>query len=168
MNRIKLPKSVWMQAVLCLVLLVFWISSCSPARVFSSTPFETVCDRVAEAAGSEYYPAMEASRAKKYISLDDSDASQWALYRTGDAYNAQELLVVFFETDEQRDALEQKLAERIQSQVQTYAGYAPAQEAMAKSALVDLEGNYALYYAGDDARSVQEAFLKALQEGDGQ
>lgn len=168
MNRIKLPKSVWAQAVLCLVLLMFWISSCSPAAVFSSTPFDTVCARVAEAAGSEYYPAMEASRAKKYISLDDSDASQWAFYRTGDAYNAQELLVAAFETDEQRDALEQKLTERIRSQIQTYAGYAPAQEAMATDALVDLEGNYALYYAGEDASAVQTAFQKALQEGDGQ
>ena len=164
----KIPRAAWIQLVLLILVTVFWISSCSPARIHSDTPFEQAAAAVSEAAGSDYYPSMDAGKARKYISLSDDDCASWAFYRTSDAYNAQELLIAQFDTPEQADALEEVIESRMSRQIQTYQGYAPAQEALLKAAVVDFQDNYVLYYVGEDPKGVQSAFEKALREGGAQ
>lgn len=164
----KMPRSTWIQLVLLLLVIVFWLASCSPARIHSDTPFEQVAAAVSEKAGGDYYPAMDAPKARKYISISDDDCTSWAFFRTTDAYNAQELLVAQFESEEQADALQEVIDSRISRQIQTYQGYAPAQESLVKDAVIDLQDNYVLYYVGEDPKGVQKAFEEALRQGGSQ
>lgn len=165
MNSKKRDAAILYQGLLVLLIIAFWVTSCSPAKIHSETPFEEVASSVSEKAGNEYYPSMDSSKARKYISVSDDDCTSWMFYRTSDAYNAQELLVAQFETPEQADALEEVIDGRMNRQIQTYQGYAPAQEALVKNALVDLQDNYVLYYVGEDPKGVKQAFEEALRRG---
>lgn len=171
-SKKSFPKLIfwqWVQIVLAAALLIFWISSCTDSRIVSQASFDQITQAVLQSVNQELYPPMDGQSAKNYLALDESQANLWSLYRKNDAFDASEMLIAKFETPQQQENLKKAIEERIAQQINTYEGYAPAAASLMKDALVDIQGNYALYYVGENPDSVKEAFLKALkQKGDGQ
>lgn len=77
--------------------------------------------------------------------------------------NAEELVLIRYEDPAQKQLIEDSFENRKNSQIQVFSGYAPAQEALTRQALIDVQGNYALYYVGEDPASVDASFLKGLE-----
>lgn len=152
----------WAQWLIMGALLILWIGSCTPAKLYSDQSLAQISSQVQSVAGKDAYPVMDQVNVEQYIRFPQ-DINQYVFYRKNDAFDAKELLIVSFEGIEQAKQIEEIIQARIEEQKKVYAGYAPVQEAEVENALVNIQGNFALYYVGDQPQEVNQAFEKALK-----
>lgn len=150
--------------LLVLLLVIFGFQSFT-TRIMSNAPFDSVASAVTSTLNPDVYPQREPVSVTRYFGLDPAQFEQIALYRSEDAMSADELLLAKFETKEAQKAFEDAVKERIASQKSIYEGYAPEQATQMEAALVDVQGNYGLYYVGDDPAKIDELFRNALRKG---
>lgn len=153
------------QVALVLCLLVFFAFQISTGRIVSNADFASVQSALAAGVSAEVYPQQDQIKLRRVLGMDPSEFTQAVLFRLDDAMSANEMVLVQYENDAQREAFEQAAQNRISSQHEIYAGYAPEQAALMEQALVDAQGNYGLYYVGDNPQAVMEVFEAALRNG---
>lgn len=129
----------------------------------SNVPFDTVVQKTTAGLDMELYPSCTAQDIKRYLGLVPSQYEQVAFYRTSDALNASELLIVQFKEDGQAADFKQKIGERMRSQEKIYAGYAPEQEQLVKDGIVFVRANYALYMVGAQVSLAKQQFAQGLR-----
>lgn len=159
----KVPLSIC-QAVLLAALLLFWLPDITSTRTVSSASFDTVLSTLQADVDADTYPEAETVTLKRAFQIDPETFDDIAFLRTNDAMNASELLIAKCSTQEQLDAFAKAARYRQDSQYNVYASYAPTQAALVQDALIDIQGNYALYYVGENPEAVQTLFETALEE----
>lgn len=128
----------------------------------SEAPFEDVQNAVLSAA--DLSPMTEGGNQmiRRIYGLDPDGFEGILLYYPTSSMSVEEILLVKLSDVSQGDAVRQVLEDRIQSQIDVFAGYGPEQVAMLEKAIVEVRGNYALLVVAEDPDTVRHAFLGAL------
>lgn len=84
------------------------------------------------------------------------------IYVPGTNMYANEALLIRLSDISQAESVRTAIEERIDTQREIFAGYAPEQTALLERAVVDVRGNYILYVTDDDADRIDEVFRSAL------
>lgn len=146
---------------LIIVLLGLMAVSLKTAR-YSQKPFETVLKNTLVNVDMDKYPQKDILSLRRYFGLDPAMFENSAFYRTDDAMDAQEIVLVHFDNAQAGQTFAQKAKERQKAQTTTYEGYAPDQFAMMQNARLVVEDNYALYVVGPQSDQIVSQFEKAL------
>ena len=101
---------------------------------------------------------------KRFLNLDPSQYKSCIYYKIDDAMQASEFVIVQFKDHSQQEAFQKTIQTRIENQKGIFEGYAPKQADLLKNAIIDIQGNYALYVVKDDAKTMDSQFLSALNE----
>lgn len=149
--------------LLACVLVVMWMGAFLTSRYTSNRPFGDIEKAMVEQLDETVYPAQDHLALKRYYNLDPDLFMHSSVYRKGDAMSASEMVLVQFDSPEAAEAFEKAMTERRDSQVDIFSGYAADQAALAKKAVVDVQGNYALFYIGDNPNEIDERFLESLR-----
>lgn len=163
MNKLNYSQNRILQIALCVVLAIFCFFQLKPEGIYTDKSAQEIAQCLITRVSPEVYPAVDTVRIPAFLSLDPAAMDEIFFYRTQDAMSAGELLIVRFSTSEQKDLFLQSASARRQSQEDIYSGYAPEQAAMMENAVIDVQGNMALYYAGEDPSGMDEAFRQALK-----
>lgn len=107
------------------------------------------------------YPAADQSLIRSKLSLDPSRYQGVAFYRSLNAMDAEEMLVIQYDPSQKQEVVD-KVNARIQSQKDIYKGYAPEQLETLNQAVVSVHPNYLLYVTGPQARQAESQFEEAL------
>ena len=146
-----------------LVLLVLMVAPHFFKPKNSDAPFEQVVSQTMQDIDQNVYPQRDNQAIKRYLGLEPASYENIAFYRTEDAMNASELVIVRFRDDTQAAPFEEAVNKRMESQKKIYQGYAPEQEHLVKEGRVDIEANYALYVVGPQARAIDKQFKESLR-----
>lgn len=163
MNEIKLTKYTIIRIVLVVLLLALWIPAFLPSGIYSSQSMDTVASALTSSLSEDIYPKQGTQAIKRYLKIDPNDFDSIAFYRNDDAMSASEMLIASSSDQALLDSLQKAVEARINSQASVYEGYAPEQKALMDEALVDVQGNYVLYYVGDEPAKMDAAYIKALK-----
>lgn len=158
--------NVVMEVVIGAVLLVFLLLQIPASGIHSSASFETIEQKMTAGLDPNVFAAQDPLKVHRYLGVDPSAFEKIALFRSDDAMSASEMVVVQFANDEQKQQFEQAVQKRIDSQHDIYSGYAPEQAAVMENALMSIQDNYGLYYAGDNPAGAIQLFEQVLREGD--
>ncbi|MCF0146638.1 MAG: DUF4358 domain-containing protein [Eubacterium sp.] len=150
----------------CLVLLLVFLATRFSGSKVSTAAYEDVAAAVEEMADSSGMQKGDAQMIRRLYGLNPDDYLGMMLYYPSTNMNAEELLLVKLSEGKPDPEVEKQVVSAIekrrQQQMDTFDGYAMEQYAMVEKALPDVQGNYVLYAAGEDADDVQRAFREAL------
>ena len=127
----------------------------------SQADFADVTAAVTEGMDLTAYPAADQSLIRSKLGLDPAQYPDIAYWRSLNAMDAEELLIIRFDPAQEQDVLD-KVNARIQSQKDIYQGYAPEQLDMVNQAVVDVHPNYLFYMTGPQAKAAAARFEEAL------
>lgn len=153
---------VYGQAILLVILAIFFLSSCLQRSIHSHASFESVESAVLAAVDQTRYPKQDNLKIRRLFSIDPSLAENIALYRVGNGMEGSEMILVEFDPA-YKEQIEQAMINRKASQKSIYEGYAPDQASLMDGAVIDFQDNFGLYYAGENPGKVDQAFLKAIK-----
>ena len=128
----------------------------------SNVPFETVSGKVQESITSDHMTKEQVRFLKKYYGLNAEDYEGVLIYIPGTNMYANEVLLIRLSDISQTESVRSAIEERIDTQHNIFAGYAPEQTALLEQSVVDVRGNYILYVTDDDADRIDEVFRSAL------
>ena len=128
----------------------------------SSVPFETVSAKVQQSITSDHMTQEQVRFLKKFYGLNAGDYEGVLIYVPGTNMYANEALLIRLSDISQAESVRAAIEERIDTQREIFAGYAPEQTALLERAVVDVRGNYILYVTDDDADRIDEVFRSAL------
>ena len=149
--------SILMAALLAVVLAIFLTKTSG-----SEKPLEEVSRQAIALFENENAEESSAITLKKYYGLNADEYEDFVLYFPRSNMDAEELLILRLSDDSQADEVISALKERNLSQCNVYEGYAPAQYALCRNAIIDVQGNYILYVVHTDAARIDAAFQEAL------
>jgi len=128
----------------------------------SNVPFETVSARLQESIDSDHMTKEQVRFLKKFYGLNAEDYEGVLIYVPGTNMYANEVLLIRLSDTSQADSVREAIEERIDTQHNIFAGYAPEQTALLEQSVVDVQGNYVLYVTDYDADRIDEVFRSAL------
>ena len=128
----------------------------------SNVPFETVSARLQESIDSDHMTKEQVRFLKKFYGLNAEDYEGVLIYVPGTNMYANEVLLIRLSDTSQADSVREAIEERIDTQHNIFAGYAPEQTALLEQSVVDVQGNYVLYVTDSDADRIDEVFRSAL------
>ncbi|WP_273234324.1 DUF4358 domain-containing protein [Ileibacterium valens] len=165
-NKTKPGTILWMNGLkvgTAIFFLALWIIPWIRQPIVSSSEFSLVEQAVLAVNDPAFYPAMNDQMVRKYLNIGPQEGVQIGFYRQSDAFSAREIVIAKFDTEQQAEMITERIETRKQAQIDIYSGYAPEQQAMMENALLDVQGNYILFYTGDAAAQSDQAFLDALR-----
>lgn len=158
---------IWILRISALmILLSLWLIPWLKRPVVSQNSFENIVSAVLAVNDPNDYPQRSDQTIRKLLNLNDQDYAQIGFYRQDDAFSAKEIVIAKFDNPQQSEKLTHQLEERKRSQIEIYSGYAPEQQAMMEQAILDVQGNYILFYTGDHPEQSDQAFLEALRRNE--
>lgn len=158
-------KKTWIQIALVVLLAVMVLPNFIKTGITSSQSFKTVDKKMEEKVQADLYPKQDNQNIKRYLGLDPANYEGISFYRLDDAMSANEMVIVEFKDESQKEDLKKALEQRKDSQYNIFEGYAPEQAEVMKNAVVDVQNNYAFYYAGEDPAKMQSDFISVLEGG---
>lgn len=162
MPKLHISKSMIIQILLVIALVGMWIPDLFSRKIYSQAEMETVSAALVKNLDAAVYEAKDNQKIKRYLSLDPGMFESIAFWRSDDAMSAQELVIAKSDDPAVLEAFAAAMEERQESQYNIYEGYAPAQAAMVEQGIIDVQGNYAMYYVGDNPAQMETLFVKAL------
>lgn len=157
------PAALALEGLIAFCLLVFWGSTIFSGKITSFQPMSAVETRVLSTLDQSQYPRQDRGVLERFYSLDSNLFLDASVFRSSNAMSARELVLVQFDDAQAAKAFEKAMNGRRDSQSQIFAGYAPQEAALAENALLDVQGNFALFYIGDNPQSVDALFLESLR-----
>ncbi len=145
-----------------IVVLVVVIVGTQVGRRDSNTPIDEVSGAVT--ANIDMEPLEESTNRmfRKLYGLNASDYDGVVLYSPADYMDAEELLIVKLEEDDQADEVTQAIETRLETQKNSFEGYGVEQFALLEDAVLDVQANYILYVVSADAQEADQAFRGSL------
>lgn len=107
------------------------------------------------------YPQADQSVIRSKLGLEPSEFPGLNYYRSSNAMQAEEMLIIQFDPAQQKQVLD-AVDQRIESQKQVYEGYAPEQLAEMQNAIISVHPNYLLYVTGAQGELARSQFEEAL------
>ncbi len=148
----------WLSVVLALAFIV----SISAQGRESATDFETMSAAVSSAASLTEVQEGDNQMVKRLYGLDPSEYEGVLLYYPTTNMGAEELLLVKLSDTSQQEAVTAAIEDRVQTQMNSFEGYAVEQYEMLQRAVTEVRGNYILLIVANDSGPVRQAFLDAL------
>lgn len=99
---------------------------------------------------------------KSTFSIDPAAYTNIAYYKSSDAMDVREVILVQFENEAMVQSFEKAAQNRIDSQINAFDGYAPEQVKLLKGAKVYSQVNFAIYVTSENSAEVVKAFKGAL------
>ncbi len=99
---------------------------------------------------------------KRIFGLNAEDYEGVEYFKPISQMDVEELLIVRLASDDQAEALEEAVEERVDSQKTSFDGYGAAQCALLEKAIVKTRGNFLFYCVSPDAEQYYQAFLDAM------
>ena len=99
---------------------------------------------------------------KRIFGLNAEDYEGVVYFKPISQMDVEELLIVKLASDDQAEALEEAVNDRIDSQKTSFDGYGVAQCALLEKAIVKTQGNFLFYCVSPDAEKYYQAFLDAM------
>ena len=99
---------------------------------------------------------------KEFISLDSSNFTSVMYYKSKEALDVSEILIVKAKHRDDLDAVQDAVDERISSQISTFDSYGPSQVAMLKNAVVIKKGKYLFYCVNKNPDKYEEVFKHVI------
>lgn len=130
----------------------------------SNVPFDTVWKKAVDTIQLEGYSTMSNQEIKRFLNLNPQEYKNIRFLRIDDPMQADEMVIVEFQSTDQSKDFEEKVKAHMDSQNQIYDGYAPEEAKLVKKGIVDVKGNYALYVVGPDAKKIEKQFESGLKE----
>ncbi len=150
-------------SILMVIALVVAIVVSMSKKEGSDKPIAEVAVPVAEAFENDLTVLAEENAVKKIFALNPADFEGTVYYMPTSNLYATEMLIVKMKDADQAEELEAAIELRIASQSNIFDGYMSDQYALCGDAIVDINGNYALYAVGENAENADKAFKKALK-----
>ena len=95
---------------------------------------------------------------KRIFGLNAEDYEGVVYFKPISQMDVEELLIVKLASDDQAEALEEAVNDRIDSQKTSFDGYGVAQCALLEKAIVKTQGNFLFYCVSPDAEKYYQAF----------
>ncbi|MGN0709650.1 MAG: DUF4358 domain-containing protein [Anaerovoracaceae bacterium] len=108
---------------------------------------------------------MKKQTDRQLMQFMNIDASQYAgvlYYKSEDAMNATELVIVKVSNKSDLDGVQDEMEDRIQSQLKIFEGYAPEQVALLNNAVITKRGSYIFYCTAKQPEKYEEVFLNVI------
>jgi uncharacterized protein YpmB len=162
MMREKIEDNLKVVNFILIALLIVFIAHLLSGGKTSSTPVETVAEKVTAAADLTNVTQADSQKLKKYYGLNANDYEGVAFYLVNSNMDVDEILIVRMKDSAQENALKDAMQTRIDTQTQSFEGYGVNQTKLLKDAVIDVKGNYALLVVNEKAAEADEAFRKSL------
>jgi hypothetical protein len=162
MMREKIEDNLKVVNFILIALLIVFIAHLLSGGKTSSTPVETVAEKVTAAADLTNVTQADSQKLKKYYGLNANDYEGVAFYLGNSNMDVDEILIVRMKDSAQENALKDAMQTRIDTQTQSFEGYGVNQTKLLKDAVIDVKGNYALLVVNEKAAEADEAFRKSL------
>lgn len=99
---------------------------------------------------------------KRFYGLNPKDYEGAILYAPSDNMDAKELFLIKLTDVSQSDAVQDAIEERLDTQKKSFEGYGAEQTKLLNDHVLEVKGNYILYYVGGNTSKVRQAFLDSL------
>ena len=145
-----------------IALIAIFIGRQFTTEKMSDSPYETVEAAVKGAAALDTMQEGDNQMIKRLYGLDPNTFEGIMLYYPTSNMGAEEVLLVKLGDETQKEAVSAAIEKRLATQLDSFEGYGVDQTAMLKKAIVNIQGNYALFVSADDPDTVNRAFEDAL------
>lgn len=164
MNTIRLRANILQIISIAMVVLLVVITVVSLGGTsVSSRSMSEVAPQVVSLFENERSQESTDRYLKKYYGLNAADYEACVLYFPITNMDAQELLIIKLRDTAQAETVQSAMENRQQTQVGIYEGYAPEQLALCEDAIIDIQGNFALYVVHEDAARIDEVFRESIK-----
>lgn len=99
---------------------------------------------------------------KRFLDLEPEMFENIIYYKSQDALNADEIVLVQFKSSNDAKTFEDKMKARIDEQTNIFSGYAPEQADKLNNSVIDIQVNYACMIVSQDAKTIHDQFLRSL------
>lgn len=99
---------------------------------------------------------------KRFLDLEPEMFENIIYYKSQDALNADEIVLVQFKSSNDAKTFEDKMKARIDEQTNIFSGYAPEQADKLNNSIIDIQVNYACMIVSQDAKTIHDQFLRSL------
>ena len=99
---------------------------------------------------------------KRFLDLEPEMFENIIYYKSQDALNADEIVLVQFKSSNDAKTFEDKMKARIDEQTNIFSGYAPEQADKLNNSVIDIQVNYACMIVSQDAKTIHNQFLRSL------
>lgn len=155
--------------LICKIFILFgmiWVAFSSlNVEKDSKSSMKTVLNKTIENINLDGIEKQNNLTMKRFLNLEPSQYKNCVYYKINDAMSASEFVLVEFKDHSQQESFQKAIQTRVEKQKGIFEGYAPKQADLLKNAIIDIQGNYALYVVKDDAKTMDSQFLSALDEG---
>ena len=148
--------------VFLVLILSFVLLQAMAGGTASPAPFDAVSEAVLGAAEMENMTLGDNQMIRRLYGLDPGDYEGVLLYYPSTNMGTDEIFLVKLSDLGQQETVKKAMEQRLQSQMDVFEGYAPAQYAALEQGIVEVRGNYLLLLVAEDAGPVRHAFLDAL------
>lgn len=157
-------KAILLEAAKCILVLaiaVFLWSMLSSTRE-SNAPFTQVASSVTGAADLSTMQEGDNQMLKRLYGIDPNDFAEYCFYYPTTNMGAEEILLVKLADTAQQDAVKAAMEARIETQKNSFDGYAIPQYEMCCNYVLEVQGNYMILIVAEDPGAIRQAFLNAL------
>lgn len=161
-KRIQL-RFIVLEAAALIGLIVF-IICVTDKPVREDVTLQGLSDAVLSAiSGEEGFAPSDAMGFRKYYGLDANEYENVLLYLPTSNMDAAELLIVVMQDENQSEALEAAMNERLEQQKKVFESYGVEQMGILNQAVIYVKGRYALFAVCTNADEVKTAFLRVIE-----
>lgn len=122
-----------------------------------------ISEAIIDRCGLGELEAGDANTLKRYFSLDGAEYEGYMVYTAASLMNVEELLIVKVSDDDQFNALETAVNERLEEQINNFDGYGTEQMELLNHAVITERGDYFFYCVSENAAQWEEVFLSVIQ-----
>ena len=128
----------------------------------SNAQIDTVEKAVVSVSDFKDASPSENRMVKRFYGLNPKDYEGAILYAPSDNMDAKELFLIKLTDVSQSDAVQDAIEERLDTQKKSFEGYGAEQTKLLNDHVLEVKGNYILYYVGGNTSKVRHAFLDSL------
>lgn len=128
----------------------------------SNAQIDTVEKAVVSVSDFKDASPSENRMVRRFYGLNPKDYEGAILYAPSDNMDAKELFLIKLTDVSQSEAVQDAIEERLDTQKKSFEGYGAEQTRLLNDHVLEVKGNYILYYVGENTSKVRQAFLDSL------
>lgn len=99
----------------------------------------------------------------RYYGINSVDVDSFVLYAAPNSLDASEMLLIKAKNEIQLQEIRSKVEERQAARLAGFDSYDAEQAEILRNAVLEIRGPFLLYIAGEDVKSAEQAFAKAVK-----
>lgn len=162
-KEIKAPEGSMVLKIVLVVVIIAFLAAVYHSNTAKDVSMGTISNALSSKASIN--KEMKKQTNRQVMQFMNIDASQYAgvlYYKSEDAMNATELLIVKVNKRSELDDVQDEVEDRIQSQLKIFEGYAPKQVALLNNSVITKRGKYLFYCTAKDPEKYEEVFLDVI------